>query len=158
MLADERLLQFFQLQDRPAVSPDQLRNLRSWLEYYPNAIDSSEREFLDDETDLISPRTARRTHFGRWMQRLGLFNMASLKGQKDRATDYYNWNVWKRIGGLWLLICTSGILFAPLWAMAFAHSTALRLTIVTAATASFSLLAIVGTTLKPWHRSLVMAG
>lgn len=157
-MTDKRLIKFLQLQDRPLASPTQLQNLQSWLEYYPNAIASSESEFLDKPADLIVPRIASRTHFGKWMQNLGLITLAALKGEKDQATSYYNWNMWKSIGGLWLLICTSGILLAPLWAMPFAPDTVSRLAIVTAATFSFSILAIIGTTLKPSQRSLLVAG
>lgn len=144
------------MQDRPQASADQVHNLRSWLSHYENAIEYSEQDFLY-ERDLICPRVSRRTHFGKWMQNLGFFRLASV-GSGGNSTRYYDWNVWKSFGGFWLLLCTIGALLGPLWAMSFTSSTWQKLTIVSAATVGSSCLAIFGTTLKPSQRSVLVAG
>ena len=147
-----------ELQDRPLASPDQLRNLRTWLECYPNAVEALEQEFLSSPGDLICHKLARRTKFGRYMQSLGASTMASVSHGPNHATMFYDRNVWKSLGGSWLLLCTIAMLLGPLWAMPFARSTLFRLVVVTSATVGFSVLTIVGTTLKASHRSLLVAG
>lgn len=145
------------MQDRPYASEDQRHNLRSWLKHYENAIESSEQTFLEAR-DLFCPRVPRRTHFGRWMQRLGVSKLVLVDSVGEGSTKYYDWNVWKSFGGFWLVLCTVGALLGPLWAMPSAHSTAHRLAIVSGATVAFSLLATFGTTWKPSQRAMLVAG
>ena len=155
--ADERVVTYFQMRDRPYASDDQRHNLHAWLKYYENAVERSEQAFLD-ERDLICSRVPRRTHFGRWMQRLGASRLALMGASNKDSTKYYDWNVWKSFGGFWLVLSTIACLLGPLWAMPFANNTAQRLAIVSCATVAFSLLAIFGTTWKPSQRSMLIAG
>ncbi|KXS94827.1 hypothetical protein AC578_3654 [Pseudocercospora eumusae] len=158
---NERLNQYLLLQDRPTASKEQLRNLRTWLENYPNAIEKKEQKFLEDEydKDLITARTAQHTPFGRWMQSLGLSRLARLPGiTSSSPTWYYDRDTWKSIGAFVLLFIMLMMLLAPLWCLPFANDSAGRLAIVTSFTLAFSLLVVIGTTLRTSQRMILVVG
>ncbi|KAK3069334.1 hypothetical protein LTR53_012397 [Teratosphaeriaceae sp. CCFEE 6253] len=156
---NHRLVDFLQIRDRPTASVEQVRNVRNWLANYPNAVESPEREFMDHDQDLMAVRTARRTYFGRWMQSLGLANLTSfLPTGSKAATRYYDRNAWKNLGGMWLLLCILGMLIGPLWASRYLSEAVVRLAVVTAFTATFSLIVVLGTTLKAANIGVWVAG
>ena len=90
-------MRFLQVQERPLVSPEQERNLRNWLASHPNAVEDLEQKFLSYEEDLVFLKAARRTHFGRWMESLGISSVTSFRQSptSSNITKYYDRNAWK---------------------------------------------------------------
>ena len=147
------------LHDRPAASQEQIRNIQTWLTNYPNAIETPEQQFVCHEKDLIAVQLSRRTHFGRWMESIRLYNIAGLRSARSAASGkYYDRNAWKSLGGFWLMLCSLAMLLGPLWALPYAIDRMVRVSVVSAFAVAFSLIVIVGTTLKASHRCAVVAG
>lgn len=156
---DSRLASFLQIHERPVPSLEQVRNIQTWLANYPNAIEDPEQEFVSHEKDLFAVKLARRTHFGKWMESIGLYNLAGFRDAGSKASGkYYDRNAWKSLGGFWLMVCLLGMLLGPLWALPFALDRAVRLSVVTAFAVAFSMIAIIGTTFKASHRGALVAG
>lgn len=156
-----RLAAFLKIADRPTTTPEQIENLQNWLQNRPNAIEASEQEFLDEEHehDLFSIRTSSRTHFGSWLESLGIWKLARIAGssKSQTATRYYDRNLIKSLGGTLLLLATLALLLGPLWSMTFVRGAVTRVALITAFTTVLSLLLILGTTMKAPHRSIVTA-
>ncbi|KAK3112688.1 hypothetical protein LTR53_010769 [Teratosphaeriaceae sp. CCFEE 6253] len=156
---NHRLVDFLQIRDRSMASIEQVRNVRNWLANYSNAVEGPEREFRDHDQDLMAIRTARRTYFGKWMESLGLANLTTfLPTGSKAATRYYDRNAWKNLGGIWLLDCILGMLIGPLWASRYLSEAVVRLAVMTAFTATFSLIVVLGTTLKAANIGVWVAG
>lgn len=157
MKSDKTVLQHGQMRAKPTVPEKDIRSVQMWQHNHKNAILREETDYLQHTSDLFSIVPKLRSPLRRLIERSPSFRtshvwrkeLSDLESHDGQCEFYMSDGLIERF--VTILVTTFGLLMliVPLWILAYVHSTAVKLGVISGFVVLFLVLISFATVAKP---------